>query len=89
MEMKSETSSVQVENGYFSATQHVLSAQTATTTVDDSSLVDEVCLADAASTLKKLRNIIELYLLLKAERLEEIENCTQAGIRQQRLRHRE
>jgi HPt (histidine-containing phosphotransfer) domain-containing protein len=75
MEMKNEASTVLVGTGNLSATQRVTSAQTATATADDSSLVDVVCLADAASTPKKLRHIIELYLLLTAERLEELKTA--------------
>jgi HPt (histidine-containing phosphotransfer) domain-containing protein len=75
MAMKSETTKVKFRNGNLSATQQGLRAQTAITTADDSALVDVVCLADAALTPQKLRNIIELYLLLTAERLEKLKTA--------------
>jgi CheY-like chemotaxis protein len=56
----------------FSAAQHIPSIPIATATADDSSLVDVVCLTDAASTTEKLRRIIDLYLRHTGERLEEL-----------------
>jgi CheY-like chemotaxis protein len=64
-------------NDSLSATQHVPAAPTGTAAVDDSSIVDLVCLTDAASTPEKLRRIIELYLRHTAERLEELKTAVQ------------
>jgi signal transduction histidine kinase/HPt (histidine-containing phosphotransfer) domain-containing protein len=58
--------------GNFSAAQHIPSIPIATTTTDDSSLVDVVCLTDTASTPEKVRRIIDLYLRHTGGRLEEL-----------------
>jgi HPt (histidine-containing phosphotransfer) domain-containing protein len=71
--MKSETTKVLFGSGNLSATQALPSTDTAT--ADDSSLVDKVCLKDAASTPKKLKHIIELYLLHTEERLEQLKTA--------------
>jgi two-component system sensor histidine kinase/response regulator len=63
-------------NGNLSATQHVPSVPTATATAVDSSIVDVVCLTDAASDNPvKLKRIIELYLRHTGERLEELKTA--------------
>jgi HPt (histidine-containing phosphotransfer) domain-containing protein len=73
--MTSETTKVLFGSGNLSATQRVPSTPTDTATADDSSLIDEVCLKDAASTPKKLKHIIELYLLHTGERLEQLKTA--------------
>jgi signal transduction histidine kinase/HPt (histidine-containing phosphotransfer) domain-containing protein len=62
-------------NDHRSTAQDVPAVLTTTATTDDSSLVDVMCLQETASTPKKLRNIIELYLRHTGERLKELKTA--------------
>jgi signal transduction histidine kinase/HPt (histidine-containing phosphotransfer) domain-containing protein len=64
-------------DGNLSATQPVQTAPTDTASGGASSLVDVVCLADAASTPEKLKRIIALYLRHTGERLEELKTAVE------------